>query len=90
MIKWEVTYMDFVLGFLLTSLRHNSILVVVDKMAKNTHFILIKDTYNVTYVERVFINEIIRLHGVLKKIISNRNPKFTLRFCTSMESTLGT
>ena len=82
--------MDFVVGLPLTSSRHNAILVVVDKLTKSAHFIPVRDTYDVTDVARVFINEIVRLHGVPKKIISDRDPKFTSRFWTSMQSALGT
>ena len=63
--------MDFVVGLPLTSSRHNAILVVVDKLTKSAHFIPVRDTYDVTDVARVFINEIVHLHGVPKKIISN-------------------
>lgn len=57
----------------LTSQRHNAILVIVDKLTKNVHFISVRDTYEVADVARVFINEIIRFHGVPKKFISNRD-----------------
>ena len=90
MTKWEVISMDFIVGFPLTSLRHNAMLVVVDKLTKSSHFIPVRDTYDVTNVAKVFINEIVRLHGVPKKMISDRDPKFTSRFWTSMQSALGT
>eukprot|EP00253_Pinus_taeda_P028062 PITA_28062 len=41
MSKWEIISMDFIIGLPLTSQRHNSILVVVDKLTKSAHFILI-------------------------------------------------
>ena len=82
--------MDFVVGLLLTSHRHNSILVIVDKLTKSAHFIPVRDTYDVTDVARVFISEVIRLHGIPKKIISDRDSRFTSRFWTSLQSTLGT
>ena len=62
--------MDFVVGLPLTSSIHNAILMVVDKLTKSAHFIPVRDTYDVTDVARVFIYEIVRLHGFLKKIIS--------------------
>ena len=43
-----------------------------------------------TYVASVSINEIACLNGVPKKIIYGRDPKFTSRFWTSMQSALGT
>lgn len=57
--KWEVISTDFVVDLPLTSQRHNVILVVVDKLTKSDHFILVRDTYDVTDVARVFISEVI-------------------------------
>ena len=51
--------MDFVVGLPLTSQRHNDVLVVVDKLKKSAHFIPVRDTYDVTDVARVFVNEVI-------------------------------
>ena len=90
MSKWEVISMDFVVGLTLTSHRHNAILVIVDKLTKSAHFILVRDTYDVTDVARVFVSEVIRLHGILKKIISDRDFKFTSRSWTSLQLVLGT
>jgi transposase InsO family protein len=41
-------------------------------------------------VARVFVSEVIRLHGIPKKIISDRDSRFTSRFWTSLQSALGT
>jgi hypothetical protein len=90
MSKWEVISMYFVVGLPLTSHRHNSILVIVDKLNKSAHFILVRDTYDVTDVLRVLVIEVIRLHGIPKKIISDRDSRFTSRFWTSLQSMLGT
>ena len=80
----------FFAGLPLTSHRHNAILVIVDKLTKRAHFILVRDTYDVTDVARVFVSEVIHLHGIPKKIISDRDSRFTSRFWTSLQSTLGT
>jgi hypothetical protein len=82
--------MDFVVGLPLTSHRHNAILVIVDKLTKSAHFISVRDTYDVTDVARVFVNEVIHLHRIPKKIISDRDSRFTSRFWTSLQSALGT
>jgi len=74
--KWEVISMDFLVGLPLTSQRHNAILVIVDKLTKSAHFIPVRDTYDVTDVARVFVNEVIRLHRLPTKIISIINIKF--------------
>jgi hypothetical protein len=72
MSKWEVISMDFIVGLPLTSHRHNAILVIVDKLTKSSHFIPVRDTYDVTNVTHVFIIEVIHLHGLPKKIISDK------------------
>jgi transposase InsO family protein len=90
MSKLEVISMDFVVGFPPTSHRHNAILVIFDKLTKSAHFIQVTDTYDVTDVARVFVSEIIHLHGIPKNIISDRDSRFTSRFCTSLQSALGT
>jgi hypothetical protein len=84
MSKWEVITMEFFVGFAFTSNRHNSILVIVDKLTKSDHLIMVRDTYNVTNVARMFVSEFICLHGIPKKIISNRDSRFTYRFWTSL------
>jgi hypothetical protein len=90
MSKWELISMDFVVRFPLTSQRHNVILVIVDKLTKSGHLIPVRDTYNFTDVACVFISEVIYLHGLPKKIISDRDSRFTYRFWTILQSVLGT
>jgi hypothetical protein len=90
MSKWEVTSMDFVVGLSLTSHRHNAILVIVDELTKSAHFILVRDTYDVTDVAHVFLSEVIHLREIPKNIISDRDSRFTSRFWTSLQSVLGT
>ena len=51
--------MDFVAGLPLTSQRHNVVLVVFDKLTQSSHFIPVRDTYDVNDVARVFISEVI-------------------------------
>jgi hypothetical protein len=84
MSKWEVISMDFVVGLMLTSHRHNAILVRVDKLTKSAHLIPVRETYDVTNVAHVFVSEVICLHEIPKKIISDRDSRFTSRFWTSL------
>jgi hypothetical protein len=84
MSKWEVISMDCVVGLSLASHRHNVILVIVDKLTKSAHFIPVRDTYDVTYVACMFVREVIHLHGIPKKTISDRDSIFTSRFWTSL------
>jgi hypothetical protein len=64
--------------------------VIVDKLTKSYHFILVRDTYDVTDVACMFISEVIFLHGLPKNIISDRDSRFTSRFWKSLQLELGT
>jgi hypothetical protein len=69
--------MDFIIGLPLTARRHDSIFVVVDNLTKSAHFIPERTTYQAHDIARVFISEIVRLHGMPKRIISDRGSMFT-------------
>ena len=64
----------------MTMRQHDSIVVVVDKLTKASHFILVKSTYKVDAIVNIFMKEIFRLHGFPKAIISDRDTKFTSNF----------
>jgi hypothetical protein len=70
--------MDFIIGLPRTSKQHDSIMVVVDKRTKATHFIPLKTTHKATYVVDIFLKEVACLHIIPKTILSDRDPKFTL------------
>jgi len=55
-------------------------MVVVDRLSKVTHIIQVKTTYSSSEVALVFIREKMRLHGVPKKIVSDRDANFTSKF----------
>jgi len=88
--KWEVVSMDFVGGLPMTSQRHDCIMVVVDKLTKSAHFIPVKTTFEASAIAQIFLKEIIRLHGVPRKIISDRDTRFTSRFWKSLLQAMGT
>ena len=65
-------------------------MVVVDKLSKAAHFIPVKTTYKATNIVDIFLKQIFRLHGILKVIISDRDPKFTSNFWKSLFKGLNT
>ncbi|XP_069154428.1 uncharacterized protein [Solanum lycopersicum] len=56
--------MDFMIGLLSTRKLHDSIWVIFDKMTKSTDFIPVKSTYRVEDYAKMFIDEIVRWHGI--------------------------
>ena len=72
--------MDFVIGLPCVSGGYDSIFVVVDKLTKVAHVILVKKTFAASDVAKVFVKEVVRLHGFPSKIISDRDNNFTSKF----------
>jgi hypothetical protein len=78
--KWEEITMDFIVGLPRTQKGYNSIWVVVDRLTKVAHFILVNSTYSGARLAELYISRIDCLHGVPKKIISDRGSQFSSRF----------
>ena len=65
-------------------------MVVVDTLKKATHFIPVKSTFGTAQIANVFLREIVRLHGVRKMIISDRDAKFIAVFWKGLFGGMGT
>ncbi|CAM8900019.1 unnamed protein product [Rhodiola kirilowii] len=76
--------MDFVTGLPRTRKGHDSVWVIVDRLTKTAHFIPVKTSYSSEQYARLYIDEIVRLHGVPVSIISDRDTQFTSRFWRSV------
>jgi len=68
----------------------DSIWVVVDRLTKSAHFIPIKTGMSVTRLAEIYIQQIVRLHGIPSSIVSDRDPRFTSKFWESLQAALGT
>jgi hypothetical protein len=88
--NWEVVTIDFVTKFLRTMRKHDSIMVVVDKLTKASHFVLAKMTHMTSNIAEICMKEIARLHGIPKAIVSNRNTNFTSKFWRGLFKVFGT
>jgi hypothetical protein len=72
--------MDFIVGLPRTQARYVSIWVIVDRLTKVAHFIPVKTTYSGAKLVEIYISRIVCLHGVQKKIMSDRGSQFTSKF----------
>ncbi|MCO5604638.1 hypothetical protein L7F22_058808 [Adiantum nelumboides] len=81
--------MDFVTG-LPPVAGYDFVYVVVDMLTKVAQLMLVKTTYTASDISRVFIKEILRLYGLPKRIVSDRDAKFTSKIWTSLFQAIGT
>jgi len=87
--KWDSISMDFVTSLPNTPRGHDAIWVIVDRLTKSAHFIPINISFPVSQLAEIYIREIVKLHGVLSSIVSDRDPRFTSRFWKSLQEALG-
>ncbi|XP_052189880.1 uncharacterized protein LOC127799697 [Diospyros lotus] len=88
--KWERIAMDFVSGLPRSSRGYDSIWVIIDRLTKSAHFLPVKKTYPIHRLAKLYIDEVVRLHGVPASIVSDRDPRFTSRFWEALQSAMGT
>lgn len=81
--------MDFVEG-LPTSFGKQVIMVVVDRLSKGAHFVPLSHLYSAVTVAQLFMDHILRYHGMPKSIVSDRDPVFTSRFWQELFRLQGT
>ena len=82
--------MDFVTHFPWTLRRHDAVWVIVDRLTKSAHFLAVRMTFTLEEFYRLYIREIVRLHGVLVSIVLDRDPRFMAHFCKSFQKAMGT
>jgi len=62
--------MDFIVALSRTQRGKDAIMVVVDWFSKMAHFVPCHKTDDSSHVAKLYFEEIIRLHGVSKTIVS--------------------
>ena len=77
--KWEDITTNFVIGLPKSFRGNDSIWVIVDWFSKTTHFLAMKKKQSVESLTHLYIESIVRLHGVSKSTISDLDPHFTSR-----------
>lgn len=72
--------MDFVSKLPLSPSKKNFVWVLVDLLTSSSHFLPMNTTYSLEMLVELYIDEIVRLHGVPLSIVSDRDLRFSSRF----------
>jgi transposase InsO family protein len=87
---WDTVTMDFITQLPRTTDGHDAILVVVDKLTKMVHLVATQTTATAEQTAKLFVDHIWKLHGVPRKVVSDRDPLFTSHFTRALCRMLGT
>jgi hypothetical protein len=88
--KWDDISMDFIVGLPRTQKGNDSIWVIVDRLTKVAHFLPVKTNYSVSQLAELYVDNILKLHGAPRSIVSDRGPQFTAQFRKSLHASMGT
>jgi hypothetical protein len=69
--------MDFIMGLSRTQSGYDFIWVIVYRLTKIANFIPIKTTYFGPQLAKLYMSRIVCLHGMPKKIVSDKGTQFT-------------
>jgi hypothetical protein len=86
--RWSDISIDFVSGLPLSN-GYNEIMVVVDRLTKRAHFIPTTENVDASGAARLFLREVVRLHGIPASIVSDRDVRFISQFWTALHEHMG-
>ena len=81
--------MDFIDGLPRSRAGHDNLWVIVDRLTKSAHFIPVRSNRIAPKLAKIYVKEIVHLHGVPNAIVNDRDPLFTSGFWKSLENAMG-
>ncbi|GJW03657.1 putative reverse transcriptase domain-containing protein [Tanacetum coccineum] len=88
--KWDNITMDFITKLPKTQSGNDTIWVIVDRLTKSAHFLLMRETDPMDKLARLYLNEVVTRHGIPVSIICDRDPRFASNFWRSFQKAMGT
>ena len=82
--------MDFITRLPVTRRPSDYIWVAVNRLTKSTHLLPVSMRARLDVLAKLYVDEIVSLHGVPASIVLNRDPCFTSHFWESLQQALGT
>ena len=88
--RWVTVTMDFVTKLPTTPTGFDAIVVFVDKLTKMVHYAPTTTTATARDVAHLFVDRVVRPHGLPRTIVTDRDSKFTGKFWQAVFTALGT
>jgi len=82
--------MYFVTGLPKGKKGNDAIWMIMDWLTKSALFLPMKMIDSVDKITRLYMNKVIRIHGVPVSIVLNQDPRFTSRLWPSLQRAFGT
>jgi transposase InsO family protein len=86
---WDSVSLDFVVALPKTEGGYDSVLVLVDRLTKMVHLVPTTTSCTAENTARLFFDNVVRLHGVPKNVVSDRGPQFGSKFWGALGTLLG-
>ena len=88
--KWEHVTIDFMTGFPKTRRKNDTMWVIMDRLTKSAHFLVMRVNLHLPQLVELYVFEIVHLNGVPVSIVSDRDTWFTSRFWRALQEAFGT
>lgn len=88
--KWDDIAMDFVVGLPKTAKGFTKVWVIVDRLTKVAKFVPMKDNWSMEQCGKVYVDQVVRHHGVPSTIVSDRDSRFLSHFWEALQKAFGT
>ena len=86
---WQSIGMDLITQLPQTEKGHTAICVFQDRLSKMVHFAATNDTLDAVGYVNLFMENVFRLHGLPRDIVSDRDPRLTADFSRELYASLG-
>jgi hypothetical protein len=86
--RWDVISVDFIVE-LPDSHGYDAVMNVVDSVGKRAHFIPTNTTITALGAARLFLHNVWKLHGLPRRVVSDRGPQFVAEFTRELYRLLG-
>ena len=88
--RWESVSVDLITQLPMTKSGNTQIVVFVGRLSKMVHFAAVLTAFTAYNMARLYLHNVIRLHGTQREIVSDRDSLFTSAFWEELTASLGT